>query len=72
MKDITQELDKRQAVICMNCGKIYEDASMKDYNGNDCSCGQSWFNWVEGDFAFAFWGSPAAKDIAKRYEKEEK
>ena len=74
MKNITDELEKRNAVLCVRYGSIYADSSQEDYWGNNCStCGEGkgYFNWVAGCLHEIFWGSPAAHRIAKEFNKEE-
>ena len=66
MKDITDELERRDCVICMNCGKVYETTGGCLLEMDECPCELGHLNWLNGDFALSFWGSPAAFALAKR------
>lgn len=67
MKEITSELSAKDCVICMNCGRIFEGATLEDYERNSCpSCNLGWINWVTGAMDENFWGSSAAQALMER------
>lgn len=66
MREITKELKDKDCIICMNCGRIFEEATGEERNSNNCPCGMGWFNWVMGCMDEVFWGSPAANALAQR------
>jgi predicted nucleic acid-binding Zn-ribbon protein len=62
MREITSELRKRNCVICLHCGAIYEDATEEEFWGNECpNCDSGFFSWMIADMASSFWLSPAAQ-----------
>ena len=66
MKETTQELGDRKCGVCMNCGRVYEGLSRKDFYEDDCPCSIPWLNWVNDAKERTFWGSPAAQALIDR------
>ena len=76
MKDITSELEKKDCIICMRCGRIYqsdegEEVSLSTIANQKCDCGNSHFNYVypNGEFITSFWGSDAENLIHDEFNK---
>ena len=76
MKEITAELEEKDCIICMRCGRIYqsdegEDVSLLTIANQKCDCGNSHFNYVcpGGEFITSFWGSPAENSIHNEFNK---
>lgn len=70
MKNITEELNEQGAVICMRCMSVYipETEHEDVFNGTCDTCGnKTLINYVTGNAHLTFWGSTAAKNIAKEF-----